>query len=189
MALALQSSWLVAAAVVAGTTVLSVLLMYWSSQFRMRTIDLTSAAEALDAHYDAVARIVDDPAVSDKFKDGLLLLSGSVSDREIARQLLASFYDGSLFKAPIDDDASLTQAELERLKAHRPDLLQDFQTAIGAGLAALFLRWPETAAIFKQMAASMAADQRKEITLVNQVSVLGTRKNSGNHDQLATATC
>ena len=180
---ALMDGWFEIATILYLTVMFTVWINVARSRARRREQELRLAARALDAHYTAVSKLVDDPALPAEAKALLVTLTEGISRREVAEKLGAAFEDGSMFgkvtgKPKYFDD-------LEKLYRTRPDLAELYQTAVMSALTALFLRWPGNAAIFQRMAVEISTDVRKESAITGKAVEI-TRKlfdgDRGNHN-------
>ena len=151
-----------------------------SARTRRREQELRSAAVALDAHYDAVERLVGDPAVSEEAKAFLVLLTEAISDQKIAEQIGPAIASGSP-----DDQISRSHDVVEEIMKTakvRPDIGRDFHVAFSSGLAALFLRWPSNASLFQNFSVEMVADTRKEKIVAEKLAEIARRIKDGDHN-------
>ena len=120
-----------------------------------RANQLRHADYLLGAHYAALEMFVADAAAPEALSDVVLWLSDASSDRDAACKLVQYVMDDSQPSADGEAVAVLMD-ELNRLRGHRPDLVELFQKAIGCGLGATLLRWDETATMFSKMAVMSA---------------------------------
>lgn len=148
----------------------SVCLRLRSRVYLDRLRDLKIAKRALSDFYKSVQIVVSDPAVSDEIKLLLLTLSEAVPDREAARYLVdevvADSQRESKRRASADDSLVIAGRNLAKT---RPDLAEEVVKAFKSGMLAIVLRWPETAAKFKETSAAFT-DERTEFVAVKKVS-------------------
>lgn len=165
------------ATIVSSATAVVVALAFYRHRARRRTRELLAAADALRAHYTAVSVLADDPALPIDALEMITEFTESIANQEFCEQ----FADVLLkAKGSKRGRAPKWYAEMEALRATRPDLVENFHRAIASGLVGLFLRWPENAPKFEQMVAEVAADGRREAILAQRVSEF-RRRGSNDH--------
>lgn len=164
----IMAAWPAFATVFFATTAVAAVILLQRNRSRQRTSDLNAAASALQAHYEALEQFLSDPAAPKGLKDLLTSFSEALSDREVARKVATAFRDGELFSRP--PEAVSWKGDLDRLKRTRPDLVDMGARVIGTGIVVMFLRWPETSAIFQQMMAELASDSRREFVIARTVA-------------------
>jgi hypothetical protein len=185
--------WFAVATVISVTAALTMWINTQRFRSRRRAQQLKDAARALEAHYVAVSKLIDDPAFPNSAKPMLVALTEGISRKEVAEKLAAAFTDGTLFaktgpKPPFSD-------ELEKLYNTRRDLADAFHTAVASGLAALFLRWPENAALFERMSVEISTDVRKEGAVFRKLAEITKRMFDSEHSSggsgggIAAAAC
>lgn len=174
----LNIQWL-DAILIAGWVVSAVLIIQWlRARARRRTSELRTTAAALIAHYDAIDRIIDDPALPTEALEFLSVFSQVVSDREVC----AEFTNGIL-RVPAEKMRGappVWAAEIEKIGRSRPDIEENFHKAVASGIVALFLRWPGNSWKFQSMIQQIAADRRKEALLAEEVAKIRERGNRSN---------
>lgn len=163
-----------ASTVVAVTAVVSSYLKFLAQRHRQRADELAAAKTALIAHYDAVDKLTDDPAISDELKLVLLTVAEGISNRSVARLVAREFANGTLFKHGNRAGKNPFKDEIEALGRSRPDLVEAFSVAMKSGLLSLFLRWPETAKVFNRFAAE-TVDERWEAVAFERASQVTVR--------------
>lgn len=130
-----------------------------------RLRQLNQAAELLDAHARALERFLDDPAAPDALKRILLSCSDAVADRDALGKLIAWAASRPL-EQPADTDETRSASDaLACLASHRPDLAEDFATAVMTAVAGASLRWPESAALFDSAFARLVATPRRDVAV------------------------
>jgi hypothetical protein len=158
--------------------------VWYRSKMDQRTSNLRDAQFALEMHYAAVNKILDDPAPSFEFKQGVAVLSYAISHRRVAAAVANAFFDKSLFDNSTADSDTALKAELELLRKTRPDLCDAFDTSFSTGLVALFLRWPENSAILHRIQAEVASSKQKKISLANHLRKLVRSDGDNDNDFL-----
>lgn len=142
-----------------------------------RTIELKAAATALEAHYDAVDAIADDPALPLAALEMLSRFTEGISDRRFCN----SFTDHVLIPLSVEE-RERTPAwfdEIEALRKSRPELVANLFKAVGSGLAAAFLRWPGNAEKIAYFTALIAQGDRKEAVMAERVSEIVRKDRNG----------
>lgn len=143
---ALEFSVIMSSFVLVLMTVLASALFLLAKRFlEERAAEVDGARELLDAHFAALDRINDDPAVSDQLKDMLISFSVSVTRQDIA---LACALQVQSKKLPLSEDVSkkMTEVsnELKELSHHRPDLRDAVVDTVVTGFTSMMMRWPAT---------------------------------------------
>lgn len=163
------------------TGIVVFLSLLWSRASRKRreareaTANYTTAAEALATHYDAMERLVADPATPPEAIQSLLSLSEISAEEKYAIQLAERLCSPEKHAGSKSAEFSKQMAELE---ATRPDLVDCFDTALANGIAALFLRWPSTSVLMPKFAARLKS-RRAEAAIVHATAVQLRSSNSG----------
>lgn len=170
---AILNGWFEIAVVVSLTFAISMWINNARARARRRAQELRSAAAALEAHYAAVSKLVEDPAFPVEAKAMLVALTEGISRKDVAEKLGAAFSDGSLFSKSMTRPAF--SDDIEKLYQTRRDLAEAYQNAITSGLVALFLRWPGNSALFQRMAVEISTDVRKEGAIAGKLIEI-TRK-------------
>lgn len=169
------------AVVAAGTTAISELGRYRSRTVR-RTAELRATREALQAHYEAVDAIIDDPALPDAAAELIAFLSEVISDRNATRELVNRFL-ANLSRGPGEGGAAGSK-DMETLRDTRPDLVANFHRALMSGLVVAFLKWPENAGRFSEFHAHLAADTKSESAVAARIVEMKSRFRSSFNDKL-----
>ncbi len=149
---------------------------------RERTKRLQLAAKALSAHYGAVEKLTEDPAVPDQVKQFLGWLPAMLSDKECALRLRDALESG--FKLDPSVESQDVLQEILRLEKSRPDLVSAFHVAISSAIAVLYLRWPSEDDAYQRLSVEMATDSRRENALAKKLTDVAkkfTDNNGGNH--------
>ncbi len=126
-------------------------------KMRHRTAQIKLAADLLRQHYDALDKFVGDPAAPEPLQQMLLEFSDAAANEEAAQKMveLICAQDGP---RQVSDGAQKILRQLDELRRHRPELVDVFDKSISSGMMAAFLRWDDTARMFDQIAARVAAD-------------------------------
>ena len=166
------------ATVISSATAVVLGLAFYRHRARLRTRELKAAADALRAHYEAVSVIADDPALPLDALEMIAEFTESLANQDFCEQ-----FADHLLKAKGSKRGRTPKwfAEVEALRATRPDLVENFHKAVASGLVALFLRWPENAPKFERMVAEVAADGRREAILAQRVSEIRRRPHRDDH--------
>ena len=149
-----------------------------------RASNLRDAKFALEKHYAAVNKILDDPAPSFEFKQCVAVLSYAISHRRVAAAVANAFYDDSLFDSSTANSDTALKAELGPLRNTRPDLFDAFDTSLSTGIVALFMRWPENSAILHRIQAEVASSKQKKSSLTNHLRKLVRSDGDNDNDFL-----
>jgi hypothetical protein len=166
----LEAYWTEAVTVLAVAFAAHVFLSRRAARHRQRTRELKQACRALAAHYDALEKVVNDPAAPIEIKNALRDMSAAIPIRMAAQYFALEWANRPPADAEIQDDRGLLRAEVRKLGGSHPDLLDEIEKAIKNGLIALFLRWPETASMFPSLMVDLSTDDRREIDTVVRVS-------------------
>jgi len=136
---------------------------FWRA--RKRRQQLEAAQRALIQHYDALRKILNDPAPTLALKDMIVEFSDAISNREIAERLVTSFCDAAksqkFSKASADDSKFIN--EIDALRISRPDLSDAIAQAVATGFMAMVLRWNKSAAMFESTMSMVVSNPRQEI--------------------------
>jgi hypothetical protein len=136
---------------------------YWRA--RKRRQQLEAAKMALIQHYDALRKILDDPAPTPAIKDMIVWFSDGISNRIVAEHLVTSFCDAAkshkLNKATADDSKLIK--DIDTLRISRPDLADAIAQAVATGFMAMVLRWDKTATMFESTMSMVVSNPRQEI--------------------------
>lgn len=147
------------------------------ADYKRRANELMATKAALEAHYEALNAVVDDPALPVGALEMLVKFAEIVSSREGCEafsEVLLSPSSAKRGKPPT------WFAELEALRTSRPDVIENVNKAMTTGLVALFLRWPSTAPKFEQVVAELASDSKRQAMLADRVSKI--KKSTRNGD-------
>lgn len=134
------------------------------SKIRRRTDRIKIATEALQAHYTQLEEFLNDPAAPSELCDMLLWASDKVADAQAARELVQLFISTRNQPPKAASNSPVDQA-LSELRRHRADLVDQFDNCLRLALAAMFLRWDDTARIFEASVATLPSDRRIEVEL------------------------
>jgi hypothetical protein len=173
----LEIQWL-EAVLMFGWIVSGIVAIQWMrSRARRRTNELKTAAAALTAHYDALEKLVDDPALPDSALEFLGVFAEVISDNETCDNLAEG-----VFQVPLEQIKNSTPKwadEIEKIGKTRPDIEENFQKAVASGIIAMFLRWPGNSWKLQMMVQEIAADRRKEAALAERVAQIKERAHRG----------
>ncbi len=158
-----------AAATLGWGVAVAISLTWMRARARRRTFELRTTKDALTAHYNAMDRIVDDPALPLSALEFLQHFAAVTSDRDFCEELTS----GVLRVAPDDLKRAGTprwQEDVDALRKTRPDLARDFHTAVSSGIVAMFLRWPGNSWKLQALMQQIAADSRQEAIIAEQLA-------------------
>lgn len=178
--------WLMVAALISFVTMSASVIGLFRIRSQEREKQLRSALRALDAHYDAVSTLVEDPAMPLSAKVFLTRLTEAISDQEIAEMLGASFAED--MSRDVSPESDKLIQEVRSLAKTRPDLYDGFHTAVSAGMAALYLRWPRNARYFQAITVALASDNRMEKSLTKRVTEIAKRRRDNDHNGMIGPT-
>lgn len=147
----------------AGITLGQVTAYFSSKQkaARKRTAELEHVAFALEQHFVELDNFMSDAAAPDVLKFLLLSFSDAIASRETACNFVKQYA-----RNDVRSTSPITQEilrEIDTLRAHRPDLVESFERALGLGFVAMLLRWKETAEMYSLTASQIVSDRYKEI--------------------------
>jgi hypothetical protein len=145
---------------------------------RRRTDQLGVAAAALKEHYDALEGFADDPGAPSILSEFLLDFSDSIDDKTVAIEV-ASQAGGYEAPRPPGSRYAKILSGVDRLRDHRADLVELFDTAISAGITAAFLRWDETAAMYQDTVAPLAGTSGRQFRLAVSFVGCAQRRRAG----------
>jgi hypothetical protein len=130
--------------VVAGLVVVICGMM--STHARQRRHDLRKAREPLDAHFDAMEKVLENPDLSQQAKRLFLQFSTTVNQREAARAVAMSIIAGETPQLSPKKRELLERVfhEIQELAERRHPVVGLIRNAIEFGFAAMVVRWPET---------------------------------------------
>ncbi len=183
----LSIAWFEISVVVSLTTAIVAVLQMLRSRSYRRTIELRTAKRSLEAHYDAVDDIVNDPALPDSAREMIVNFTEVLSNRELCRQFVSHFM--SLGNAKFKEGPTpVWAADMDKLRRSRPDLVERFRTAQSSGLVTIFLRWQDNAPKFYEFSAEIAANQKRGTQIADQVSRLKKTSANGKNDKAPHGT-
>lgn len=145
------------------------------SRSRKRQHELAAAAEATKADYEALYTFLDDDTVPESLKSAAFSFHKSVTDRSVALEV-ANFVCE-------DKEIEMTEAmvefdrEIEAFRAGNRTSYDRLRTIISSGMAAMLLRWPETASVFERAAFDSALESERELSNAVVVKSVKARKN------------
>lgn len=136
-----------------------------TARARRRIRQLDQAAELIDVHARMLERFLDDPAAPIALKRVLLACSDAAADRNAVGKLIAWAASRSLHQ-PVDTDEIRALADaLDYLRTSRPDLAEDFATAVMTAVAGASLRWPENAELFDCAFPRLMTTPRRDVAI------------------------
>lgn len=143
---------------VAGTTVLFAITVAWlivmlreRHAHRMAMLDL--AGEHLDAHFDALERVLRSDKVSKTSKDLLREMSFGLGQRKFAERIALKLVDHKRngTKPSRHDQTAAFLAEVERLEETHPDIVEDIASVLHFAKSAMLLRFPFCHAAYRML--------------------------------------
>jgi hypothetical protein len=139
----------------------------WKNRTVHKAEQLEAAATALEVHYDAMASIIDDPALPLRALQLLTAFSEGLTDEASCRVMM----DGLAHPASAKQEPSPKWFdEIQHLRRTRPELVDRFFVAIESGIAAAFLRWPGNDGNFEGIVKALVSGKRREAELAERVS-------------------
>lgn len=144
-------------------------------KLRHRAQNLRNATFLLTEHYDALERFLSDPASPELARQRLIDLNDIMASEHLSRSFVQLMVDrkqdGSRGKrqAANDDSESIIKV-VTQLERHRPDLAEDFHTALAAGVSSMFLRWRGLDKYIVTALPWAAAHRRQDIAVINTVA-------------------
>ena len=170
--------WFEISAFVGWTIAIMLILSYGVMKARRRTIELNTAAAALSAHYQALEHIVDDPALPESALSFIADFTNLIADEDACH-----YITDRLTSASIDGMSKVGSPEwakdMEALAKSRPELVENFRTAVATGFIALFNRWPGTSWKWQVVQAQLASDRRKQAVFAERIV---RRSRNGDHN-------
>lgn len=176
------AAWPAIVTVLSVTFAIASIIHAQRSHTRQRARDLTATAAALEAHYDAVDVLLKDPATPSSMKDELVVFSSAVSDRDMAIWVAMKFRSGELLRNA--KSAPYKEEEFELIRKTRPDLMDALLIAVGSGIMAMMLRWPETSPVFQEMMAAIGSNMRNEFTVARRVAKTSAKRGLGENGSM-----
>lgn len=134
------------ALIIISTALVIALLELTRSYFITKRAELGLANEALEYHFAALKKVVDDEVVSDDVKRLLLQISTAFSRKQIAKGIAESIKSGK--KRPLSPEKQraleTVMHELMMLLKTHEDIAEAIVDTVNYGFASMVLRWPET---------------------------------------------
>jgi hypothetical protein len=163
----------------AAITVLGYILLFsflvgnlWRRLAR-RADELEQVVALLRQHGDGLEQFLNDSRAPADLKQTLVGISDLMSDQACAAQAAEKICREWDYTAAskLADPQSVAFAEaIDRLRSEDPELADSYEATLVRGLIAMFLRWPQTARLFRKLAPRLAADPRKEIAVAAAVA-------------------
>ena len=139
-----------------------------------RVVQLGQAAICLRQQAGALGKFLNDPDTPLDLKSVLIGFSDAMADEATASEIAAYMCDHWRDDRPPSQDGKALIEAVERLREIRPDLAAAFQTAVGAAMAAGFLRWPKAARSVDLLTARLVADPSQEVAAAAEGARLHT---------------
>lgn len=135
---------------------------------RNRISRLDEIAKILTIHYDAIDRLIDDPATPETLKEVAVRFSDGVNDYEVV-QGIAKLY----VQNPPKQRRRLPpwSEEIDKLQRSRKDLAQDFETVLASGIWLMLHRWPEASRPLQSLMLDLIKDHSREYAVAGTVVV------------------
>jgi hypothetical protein len=170
--------WFEVSSVVGWTVVAMLLLAYLTMRARRRTVELEITKSALEEHFRAVERIVDDPALPISALEFIASFSETIGDETRCKRITDKLAEISLDSTKRRRQPAWAH-EMEVLSKTRPDLLENLLIAIHAGFTAMFNRWPGNSWKWQLIQAKLASDRRKQAAFADRVVHMNDKRNGG----------
>lgn len=170
--------WLEVAVSVTWIMCVAFLLHMSIGRVKRRTRELKAAARSLSDHYDALDKLIEDPATPTSALEFLALFSEVVTDRDACRSLT-----DSILSTPFDPTGSKEPEwarDMRKLSNTREDLAENFQKALHSGIFALYLRWPGNSWKLYATLQEMNKNRKTEAIIVDRMTRLGKKDGNGN---------
>lgn len=145
----------VVVALALGCIVLTLQIIHM--RLRRRTIELETAKQSLIAHYDAMDRIVNDPALPTSVLHFLAFFSDAIADRDSCARIVKA-----LMSADADKSPAPISSDIDALRKTRPDLVENIHKAVFNGTVFVFSRWPGNFGKLPQIMAVLG-DPKKDV--------------------------
>jgi hypothetical protein len=143
-----------------------------SARSEVRLRQLADAEELLRMHATSLERFLDDPDAPRELKGLLIDFSDSMNEPEVV-QNLAEWIAARRLDRPIEtDEMKAVGAAIAELRSRRPDLVEEFDTAIITAVSGANLRWPESAALFESVFPRIVATQKRDVAIAVTVTRL-----------------
>lgn len=140
-----------------------------------RTRQLNQAAELLDQHALLLERFLDDRASPSDLKRLLITVSDTMTERDAVRRFAKWASERPLTEPPSNEDTRATEAALTALRGHRPDLADDFTTALLTVVSGALMSWPESAELLEKAFPRLLGTPRRDVA----IAVTATRFRPG----------
>jgi hypothetical protein len=176
-----QSSSFIAGTFVATVVILATYARATRRRANRRATELQGAAHALALHYNALDAVADDPALPTGALEMLVNFSEGISDERFC-----DTFTNAVLTREINSKDRLPPwfGEIEQLRRTRPDVVENFNKAIGAGLAAAFLRWPGNSWKISVMAEAMSQGDMREAVMAQKLSDM--HRSRGDHNDMGS---
>lgn len=161
-----------AAPVLTGVLLLVVLWNLRSrkaSQFKTHIQHLKQSSALFQAQEKAMERFLASSSAPTTLKNLLIDHSDAMSDRKTVYTLAQLIVNSNNSMEIFPDDEEIVN-QIRHLETLSAELFSCFCVAMLTGTFAAVLRWPESAALFEEISAKMAADPKRDVGMAITVS-------------------
>lgn len=171
----MNGSFLVLITAASLTAFLAISMVLLRDRFRRRAHILAGVEDALEAHYDAVDKIFDNPAIPLRVRKAVAFLTEAMSNRDLAalamEEILSDRENGG---------ADEFARDLKKAFASSPEIADNLSRAIHSGCVVMFFRWPENAARFESFERSLILRRRQEEKFIKDIAKASARSHGMN---------
>lgn len=151
-----------------GVITISLYLHLKVSRAKARTVELDVVKQSMLKHYEAMSKIIDDPALPLPAVEFLCGFSHIIADRKISEDLILELLGPD---EPSISRSAVSEA-MDKISETRPDLYENYTKALLNGLAVMTLRWPGHSADFAKIFTPLVGDHKKEARTVRMMTSL-----------------
>ncbi len=144
-----------------------------ASASQQRIDRLRQVAIFLDRHADLLDEFLTAPEAPQELKDLLVAFSDAMAHKEIVLAVAESMARRTSLSTPFSPETMALLSALDDLRRQRSDLVDIFYHAVGTGVAAALLRWPESDRAIELAATRAIADPRRSIATATESARLG----------------
>lgn len=140
-----------------------------ASQFKIHNQHLRQSSVLFQAYEKAIERFLSNNLAPLTLKKLLVSHSDAMSDRETVYTLAKLIVNSSSPPEIFPDDEEIVN-QIRYLESLDSELFSCFCVAMLTGTFAAVLRWPESATLFEEISAKMAADPKRDVGMAITVS-------------------
>lgn len=140
-----------------------------TSQFKTHSQHLRQSSALFQAYEKAIERFLANSSAPITLKKLLISHSDAMSDRQTVLILAQLIVNSSNSTEILPDDEEIVN-QIRHLESLSTELFSYFCVAMLTGTFAAVLRWPESAALFEEISAKIAADPKRDVGMAITVS-------------------